>query len=139
MIVSMHVASGAAAGAALGSRAAAGVVGPLLHLACDGIPHHDISSRRFEIVSGAALLGLLAVTRGPLDPAVIGGIASSAPDLEHVIRLPRPGGRKLFPSHRVPEWHRIGGLPTWAQLLMAGTLVGLVLPLPGSGARSARR
>ena len=134
----MHVASGAAAGAALGSRAAALVAGPLLHLACDRIPHHDISSHRFEIGSGAALLGLLAITRGPLDPAVIGGVVSSAPDLEHVIRLPRPGDRKLFPSHRVPEWHRVGGLPTWAQLLAAGVLVGLVLPSPRSAFRRAQ-
>lgn len=129
MIVSMHVASGAAAGAAVGSRLAAVVAGPLLHLAGDRIPHQDISSRRFEIASGVALVGLLALARGPLDPAVLGGIASSVPDVEHVVRLPRPGGRKLFPSHRRADWHRTGGLPAWGQLVAAGVLVGLVLPV----------
>jgi hypothetical protein len=46
------------------------------------------------------------------------------PDVEHVIRLPRPGGRKLFPSHRVYGWHRSGGLPTSLQLVAAGTILG---------------
>ena len=38
--------------------------------------------------------------------------------------FPQPGGRKLFPSHRVLGWHRSGGLPAWTQLLLAGTIVG---------------
>jgi hypothetical protein len=124
VIVSLHVATGAAGGAAAGSRLGALAVGPLLHLAGDRLPHRDIASRRFELGSGLALLGLLALARGPLDPAVVGGAVSAAPDLEHVLRLPRPGGRKLFPSHRVYGWHRSGGLPTWVQLLAAGVIVG---------------
>jgi hypothetical protein len=130
MIVSLHIATGAAAGALLGSRRAAIVAGPLLHLAGDLMPHWDISSRRFEKLSGAALLGTLAVARGPLDPATLGAAAAEAPDLEHVLRLPRPGGRKLFPSHRFHGWHRPGGVPAWAQVLAAGLLVGLLLRRP---------
>jgi hypothetical protein len=99
----------------------------VLHVLGDRMPHHDIPSRRFEIVSGAFLLGLLAGARGPLSPAAIGAVASSAPDVEHVLKLPRPGGRKLFPSHRIHGWHRAGGVPAWAQLLAAGTLLGVVL------------
>src|SRR5919201_5918562 len=119
MIVSLHVASGAAGGALARNRRLALVAGPLIHLLGDRVPHRDIASRRFEIVSGLALLGLVAAARGPLSPAVLGAAAASAPDLEHVVRLPRPGGRKLFPTHRVPGLHRSGGAPAWAQLLSA--------------------
>jgi len=77
--------------------------------------------------SGVGLLLLVALRRGLLDPATLGGAAAAAPDLEHVLRLPRPGGRKLFPSHRFHGWHRAGGLPAWVQLVAAGALGGLVL------------
>jgi hypothetical protein len=127
VIVSFHVASGAAAGALAGTRLRALVAGPFVHFVGDRTPHQDIASRRFEIVTGLALLALLAATRGPLSPAVVGAAAASAPDLEHVFRLPRPGGRKLFPSHRVRRWHRTGGVPASAQLLAAGAIVGMLL------------
>jgi hypothetical protein len=131
LIVSLHVATGAAAGALAGSRGRALVLGPLLHLAGDRMPHQDIASRRFEIRSGLVLLLAVAAVRGPLSPATLGAAAASAPDLEHVLHLPRPGGRKLFPSHRVHGWHRAGGVPAWAQLLAAGALIGAVLSSPG--------
>jgi hypothetical protein len=130
VIVSLHIATGAAAGALLGSRRAALVAGPLLHLVGDRMPHWDIASRRFEKVSGVALLAALAVTRGPFDSATVGAAAAEAPDLEHVLPLPRPGGRKLFPSHRIVGWHRPGGAPAWAQLLVAGVVVGALLRPP---------
>jgi hypothetical protein len=127
VIVSLHVATGAAAGAALQSRPKAVVAGLLLHLLGDRMPHRDIGSRRFEVCSGGALLALVAAARGPLDPSVVGAVASSAPDLEHVLPFPRPRGRKLFPSHRIHGWHRAGGVSAAIQLLAAGTLVGLVV------------
>jgi hypothetical protein len=127
VIVSLHVATGAAAGALLGTPARALALGPLLHAAGDRMPHQDIGSRRFEIGSGLAAVAALALVRGPFDPSVMGALAASAPDLEHVVRLPRPGGRKLFPTHRVSGWHRSGGLPASAQLLAAGLLLGTVL------------
>ena len=127
MIVSLHVATGAVGGALAGSRRASLALGPLLHLAGDRMPHHDIADRRFEIASGAAAVLLLAAVRGPLDPAVTGALAASLPDVEHVYRLPRPGGRKLFPSHRVHGWHRVGGVSAATQLLVAGFLLGLLL------------
>ena len=77
--------------------------------------------------SGVAGLALLAVVRGPFDPATVGAAAASSPDLEHVIRLPRPGGRKLFPSHRIPALHQAGGVPTWLQLAAAGLILGKVV------------
>ncbi|HYZ76109.1 MAG TPA: hypothetical protein VE596_01925 [Gaiellaceae bacterium] len=134
MIVSLHVASGAAVGAASRSRGRAVALGLLAHVLGDRIPHHDIPSRRFEMRSGVVLLLLVAARRGPLAPATIGAAAASAPDLEHVLRLPRPGGRKLFPSHRFRGWHRTGGLPAWLQLVAAGVLVGLVI----AGSRRSR-
>ena len=127
MIVSFHVASGAALGAAAPSRRAALALGLLAHAMADRVPHRDIPSRRFEIRSGVALLLLVALRRGLFHPATIGAAAASAPDVEHVLPLPRPGGRKLFPSHRFHGWHRAGGLPAWAQLVAAGVLAGLVL------------
>jgi hypothetical protein len=127
VIVSMHVASGAAAGALLGSRRRAFVAGPLLHFVGDVVPHQDIASRRFEIASGVALLALVAAARGPFDPAVFGAAASSAPDLEHVLRLRRAGGRKLFPTHRFAGLHRRGGVRAWVQLVVAGAIVGATI------------
>jgi hypothetical protein len=132
VIVSLHVATGAAGGALAGSPLGAIVLGPVLHLLGDLIPHHDLPSRRFELWSGVACLAAIAAVRGPLDPATLGAVAASLPDAEHRYRLPRPGGRKLFPSHRFHGWHREGGLPAWAQLAAAGVLLGLVL---GDGLR----
>jgi hypothetical protein len=125
VIVSLHVATGAAAGAASGSRLTALLLGPILHLAGDRLPHQDIRSRRFEIGSGLASLVLLAGRRGPLDPATLGAAASSAPDLEHVLPFLRPGGRKLFHGRR--GWHRSGPLPATVQLVVAGAIVGFLL------------
>jgi hypothetical protein len=127
LIVSLHVATGAAGGSLIGSRLGSLPLGLLLHLAGDRMPHDDISDRDFEIGSGIAAVALLAAVRGPLDPAVTGALAASAPDLEHVLCFPRPGGRKLFPSHRVRGWHRSGGVPADVQLLLAGFLIGLLL------------
>jgi hypothetical protein len=125
VIVSLHVATGAALGALSGSRVAAALLGPPAHLLGDRIPHQDIGSRRFEIGSGVACLALLAVRRGPLDSAVIGAVAASAPDLEHVFRVMRPGGRKVF--HGRWGWHRSGAFPAAAQLVLAGAIVGYLL------------
>jgi hypothetical protein len=127
MIVSLHVAAGAAVGAIAPSRRAAVLLGALAHLFGDRMPHEDIWNRRFEMWSGAAALTAVALRHGPLDRVTVGAVAGSAPDIEHVLRLPRPGGRKLFPSHRLIGWHRSGGVPDWAQLLAAGLLLGLLL------------
>lgn len=91
------------------------------------MPHWDLPDRQFEIRSGVACVLLLALARGPFDPAVTGALAASSPDIEHVLKLPRPGGRKLFPSHRFHGWHRSGGVPARVQLLVAGFLIGALL------------
>jgi hypothetical protein len=55
---------------------------------------------------------------------VLGALSACSPDLEHVVRLPRPGGRKLFPTHRGLGNH--GGnhiVPAWAQLVAAALLL----------------
>jgi hypothetical protein len=125
VIVSLHVATGAAAGALTRSRAAAFALGPLLHAAGDAIPHQDVPSRAFEIGSGAACALALLIRHGPTSPITIGALAASAPDLEHV--LPRIGERDLFPSHRFRGWHREGGVPAWAQLVAAGAIMTVLL------------
>src|SRR5215217_460825 len=124
VIVSLHVATGAAGGALVRSRPAAVGLGLLLHLAGDLVPHQDIRSRSFETASGIAALIFVAARRGVFDPATLGAAAASSPDLEHALRLPRPGGRKLFPTHRSHGWHRAGGLPAWLQLHAAGVVLG---------------
>jgi hypothetical protein len=125
MIVSLHVATGAAVGTLSGSRGRALLLGPPTHLLADRVPHQDIASRRFEIASGVACLALLAVSRGPFDRATLGAFAASAPDLEHVFPALRPGGRKLFHGRR--GWHRAGSFPASVQLVLAGAIVGFLL------------
>ena len=127
MIVSLHIATGAAGGALVRSPVAAAALGPVLHFFGDRVPHEDIDSRRFELQCGVVGLLALAVVRGPFYPATVGALTAAAPDLEHILPLPRPGGRKLFPSHRIPWWHRPGGISANAQLLIAGVLFGAVL------------
>ena len=129
MIVSLHVATGAGLGALSGRRALAVALGPLLHLLGDRMPHDDIPSYRFELATGVAGVVALAARRG-LDAATLGAIAASVPDLEHRLRLPRPKGRKLFPSHRYRRWHTRGGVPAWAQLVAAGVVLGWLLARP---------
>lgn len=124
MIVSLHVALGGAAGALVRSRPLALLLGPPLHVAADRVPHEDIPDRSFETGSGLVALGLLAATRGPFDPAVLGGAASAMPDLEHIAPWLRLRGGKIF--HRSGGRHGVG-VATEAQLLLAGAVVGLLL------------
>lgn len=134
MIVSLHVGTGAAAGALARSRTRAVLLGLLSHALGDRMRHQDIASRRFEIGSGVAGVLLLAATRGPFHPVTVGAVAASSPDLEHMLPFLRLRGRKIFPSHRLRGWHRAGGVPAWAQLLVAGALLGSV-----AGSRSLPR
>ena len=123
VIVSLHVATGAAAGALTRSRPLALLLGPVVHLAGDRVPHDDIHDLGFEIGSGLVALALLAARRGPFDPAVLCGATAAAPDLEHVLPWLRPRGRKLF--HR--EGNVDSGISTGVQLLAAGAIVGFLL------------
>jgi hypothetical protein len=127
VISSLHVATGALAGALLGSRSAAFAVGPVLHVLGDRMPHWDIDWREFEVWTSVGGIVALAVARGPLDPATIGAFSSALPDAEHVLPVPRVGGRKLFPSHRYPGWHVPGGVPAGLQVVVAGAVLsGLI-------------
>lgn len=126
MIVSLHVATGGAAGALAGSRAGALLIGPPLHMAGDRMPHRDIHDRGFEVLSGLICLGLLAARRGPFDPATLGAASCSAPDLEHIVRWVRPRGRKVFHPRLTSSGHG-RGLPTGVQLVLAGAIVGWLL------------
>jgi hypothetical protein len=122
MIVAAHVATGALAGRLAGSRLGAVALGVVLHGVGDSVPHEDFG-RRFELVTGAAGILLLAARHGPLAPVTVGAVASSIPDVEHVLPLPRPGGRKLYPTHRFASWHREGGIPAWVQLAAATAIL----------------
>jgi hypothetical protein len=127
MIVAMHVATGALAGALAGDRAAAAVAGVALHAAGDAVPHEDFESLELETGLGLALLAALAIRRGFTDPAVIGAAFSAAPDLEHVIPHPGHERPKLFPSHRLDGWHRGGGISAPLQLAAALAIVGALV------------
>jgi hypothetical protein len=124
VIVSLHVATGAAVGALTRSRPLALLLGPPLHVAGDRVPHEDIPSRRFEIGSGLVSLALLAARRGPFDPVVLGGAAAAFPDVEHVVPWLRFRGDKLF--HRGGGRHG-SGMAAELQLLLAGATLGLLL------------
>ena len=121
------MATGALAGALIGSRRGAVAAGVALHLAGDVTPHRDFPSRGFELGSGVVGVLALALARGFGDPATIGAVASSVPDLEHVLPFPRPGGRKLFPSHRWAPLHRSGGVTAEAQLVLAVAVLAALL------------
>jgi hypothetical protein len=126
VIESLHVASGAAIGAATGSRLWAFVLGPIVHAIGDVIPHDDIPSDEFETISGL-LAGLWVVRqRGLFSPAAVGAFAAALPDAEHLLRLERRGKRELFPTHRYASLHGRGGVPAWVQLVAA---VGLLATL----------
>jgi hypothetical protein len=127
MIASLHVASGAVAGALASSRRQAAVAAPLLHLVLDLVPHDDIPSHRFELLTAGGALAALALAYGPLDRVTIGAALSAAPDLEHLRRFPRPRGRKLFPSHWFAARHQGPRVPVWFQLAAAAGLLRLVL------------
>jgi hypothetical protein len=124
VIVSLHVATGAAVGVLVRSRPLALLLGPPLHVASDRVPHEDIPDRSFEIGSGLVALGLLAARRGVFDSAVLGGAAAAMPDLEHVLPWLRPRGEKLF--HRGGGRHGIG-ISAEAQLVLAGGTLGWLL------------
>jgi hypothetical protein len=130
VIVSLHVATGAAAGALAGSRRRAVPLGVVLHFLGDVMPHEDIKSRRFEIATGVAGLIALAARRG-LDSAVFGAAACAAPDLEHLLSL----RREIFPSHRWAPFHQSGGVSTAAQLLVAGAVLATLV---SAGPRARR-
>ena len=57
----------------------------------------------------------------PLDPATLGALASSAPDLEHVVPFVRPSGKEALsrPSGVAPG----GAFSAYAQLLLAGVIL----------------
>jgi hypothetical protein len=122
VIESAHIATGAAAGAAAGSRLGAVLLGPLVHLAGDLVPHEDVDDRPFEIATAAGSILLLALTRGPLDPATLGGAAAALPDLEHLRPFPGSGGRLVFPTHGGEPGR--AGIPVWLQLIAAGAVLG---------------
>jgi hypothetical protein len=127
VIVAMHVATGALAGALTGDRAAAAAAGLALHAAGDAIPHEDFDSLQLETGLGLVLLGLLALRRGFTDPAVVGAAFSAAPDVEHVIPHPGHGLPKLFPSHRLDGWHRSGGISAPLQLVASVVIVAALV------------
>jgi hypothetical protein len=124
VIVSLHVATGAAVGAFVRSRPLALLLGPALHVAGDRVPHEDIPDQSFEIGSGVVALAMLAARRGLFDGAVLGGAAAAMPDLEHVVPWLRLNGEKLF--HRGGGRHGVG-ISAETQLVLAGAITGWLL------------
>jgi hypothetical protein len=125
VIASLHVASGAAVGAATRSRVLAVLLGPALHLAGDRVPHRDIANRNFELASGLVGAMLLALRYGPAHPVTLGAVSAAAPDLEHLFPILRPAGTKLFHGRR--GWHRSGRLSPRVQLSVAVIVIGLLV------------
>ena len=129
VIVSMHVATGAAGGAFAGSRLRAALLGLVLHGICDRIPHWDIASPRFEVRSGLALLGALERRRCRFDPAVVGAAACRHPTSSMSCRYRNWAGRSSTRPTVSPAGTE-GGVPVGVQLFAAGVIVGLLLRRP---------
>jgi hypothetical protein len=127
VIVSLHVATGALAGAAARSRVGAVALGPFVHALGDLTPHQDFPSTAFEAATGGLGVLLLARRYGSLHPVTVGAVAASVWDIEHVLRPARRGRRKLFPTHRYARWHKRGGLPARLQLAAAAGILALLL------------
>lgn len=127
VIVTAHVALGGLVGAAVKTRARAVTLGVLSHFIADACPHEDIESRAFEIVTGVSAIVALAAQHGPLSRITLAAAAAAAPDLEHVLPTPRPGGRQLFPSHRWPAARRSPRVPVVIQLMVASLLLTSLL------------
>lgn len=53
--------------------------------------------------------------------------SASAPDLENVVPLLRPGGRPFFPSYRRSGLNRGRRIPAWAQLLLAAAVLARLM------------
>ena len=127
MIVAAHVAMGALLGAVTGDRAFAAAGGLALHAAGDAVPHEDFDSLQLETGLGLGLLAALVLRRGFTDPAVVGAVFCAAPDLEHVVPHPGHDHPKLFPSHRLEDWHRSGGISAPLQLAASLVIVGALV------------
>ena len=141
MIVSLHVATGAAGGAIVRSRTGAIGLGLVLHALGDRVPHQDIRSRRFEIRSGVAcgvaLAGaILLAIAGPSDASDQGEPAAWVDWLKLVLGLllvlvavrqwrARPHGGEEAPT---PRW--MGALDSFtpAKAAGAGVVLGTVNP-----------
>lgn len=131
MIVAVHIASGALIGSALASRRTVLPAALASHALGDVLPHQDFESRRFEIACGVLGVLALAVRDGPFAATTVGAVAAAVPDLEHVLPLPRPGGRKLYPTHRYGALHRGGGVPATVQLACAVAVYAAVIARRG--------
>ncbi len=124
MIAALHVATGAATGAVLRSRALAIALGPALHLAGDFVPHRDFVNRNADLATGLGGTIVLGLRYGPTHPITLGAVSAAAPDLEHLFPRLLPARAKLFHGRR--GWHRTGELTIGAQLLIAAGLIGLL-------------
>ena len=137
-MVLIHVATGAAGGFVARKRLAAVPMGLVLHAAADVVPHDDVPSHAFEAASGVAALAWLGRRFGAFDPVTVGAAVSAAPDLEHVLRLPRPGGRKIFPTHRWPRPAGRRRVPVAAQVLGSAAILVLLARRHAGPASSPR-
>jgi hypothetical protein len=126
MIVALHAASGAAAGAVTRSRLAALVLGPVLHVAADRVPHRHPSDELWEYIGGVVAVGLVAGRRGLFDAATLGAVAAVLPDAEHLAPALRLRGVKVF--HPRPGGPRSSaGVSVGIQALVAALILAPLL------------
>ena len=100
MIVTLHVATGAAAGALVRSRSVALPLGFLLHLAGDITPHQDIPWPNFELWSGVAALAVSAA--GSAKHAQSKKLKAKEELAGKAVRCPHCGASVLVPGPRIP-------------------------------------
>lgn len=124
-----------------GGRRRCAALGRPPRLLGDVFPRGGTGSRWFEAASGVVTLLAFAPPSVPLDPVTIGAASAAAPDVEHVLSLPRPGGGPLFPTHRWKRLHHAGRRPGAAQFVLAYLLLAGLLTDAGRDRRppSGRR
>jgi hypothetical protein len=121
MIVSLHLATGAATGELSRSRRLAVASGPVLHVLSDRVPHRHPDHLVWDYVASAIAFGVVARSRGMRDAATLGAVAAVIPDLEHVLPARGP---KVF--HRRRRRRRAAGLSVGTQL---GLTAVMLVPL----------
>jgi len=128
VIVALHAATGAATGSLIQSRRGAIVLGPVLHVLSDRIPHRHPRNSVWEFVTGIIAVGAVANRRGFRDPATVGSLAAVLPDVEHIVPMLRHRRMKVFHARRRRQGTR--RLSVRTQLLLAALILG---PLLASG------
>lgn len=130
MIEMGHIGVGALAGRECSGPLTAFIAGIASHALMDVAPHGEINDQGFEIASTAVGLGVLAAKFGPTSPILWGAIGGVLPDAEHVLPSAIKPQSPVFPTHFIDVLHASDtelSIPAWAQVVLGGCIVGMLV------------